>query len=438
MKFKTFHKGGVHPPENKLTDDKPIRDLPLPSELVLPLSQCIGAPSKPVVKAGDKVVRHQMIAEAGGFVGAPIHSPVNGMIKKIEAVRNPQGLWQEAIIITPDPDHALEEKIETRNKQEIEKLTPKEIIEIVSKSGIVGLGGAAFPTHVKLSVPEGKYVDTILINGAECEPYLTCDDRLMQAEAENILKGALLILKATNAKKCIVGIEENKPDAIKKMTEAARNFPLVKIQALKKKYPQGSEKQLIVALTGRIVPAGCLPVDCHCVVDNVATAFAVYEAVYHGKPLVERIVTVSGKELSDPGNFKVLNGTTITFLLENAGGIPADAGKIIAGGPMMGRAISALEAPATKGLSGVVVMSLKESERKNSQPCIRCAACVSACPMGLEPYLFMQQAEARFWQDMNQHGVMNCIECGCCSYSCPASRPLLDWIRYGKSVLRKK
>ena len=437
MRVKTFHKGGIHPPEEKLTADSPLRELQVPEELYLPLSQCIGAPSKAVVKAGAIVVRGQMIAEAGGFVSAPIHSPVNGTVKKIEGIRNPQGLWQEAIILVPDAENPLADDTTPRTKEEIEVLSPQDIIKLVNLNGIVGLGGATFPTHVKLSIPEGKYADYILINGAECEPYLTCDDLLMQTEPEKILIGASLIMKATGAKRCIVGIEINKREAIKKMKDAASKFPSIEVQPLKKKYPQGSEKQLIYALTGRTVPAGCLPVDCHCVVDNVATAFAIYEAIYLQKPLMERIVTVTGKDLSGRGNFKVLNGTSLSFLLQNAGGLPENTGKVIAGGPMMGRAVSFPDSPATKGLSGLVVMPLSQSERKESEPCIRCSACVMACPMGLEPYLFMQQAERNYWEDMKGHGVLNCIECGCCSYSCPASRPLLDWIRYGKNMLRK-
>lgn len=438
MRTKTFRKGGIHPPENKITAGYPIQEIPIPSELTLTLSQCIGAPSKPIVKAGDKVLRGQMVAEAGGFMGAPIHSPVKGTVKKVEPARTPQGLWQNSIIITPDEENPLEEDFSPRTPEEINTLTPVEIIRIVSQAGIVGQGGAAFPTHVKLTVPLGKKIDTVLINGAECEPYLTCDDALMRTESDKIISGALLIKKATSAARIIIGIEKNKPEAIKKIKEASASYPEVTVVALKKKYPQGSEKQLIQALTKKVVPAGTLPIDCNCIVDNVATAFTIYEAVYYRRPLIERIVTVSGKQLTAPGNFKVLNGTPIINLLDASGGLPSDSGKVIAGGPMMGRAVSHLEAGTSKGLSGVVVLPLSQSLRKKVGPCIRCSACVSACPMGLEPYLYMQQAENRFWDEMKSHGVMNCIECGCCSYSCPASRPLLDFIRLGKSVLRSK
>ena len=436
--MRTFRIGGIHPPENKLTADRPIERLPLPEELSIMMSQCIGAPSKPIVKAGEEVIAGQMIAEAGGFVGAPVHSPVNGKVKKIEAVRTPQGLWQQAVIITPDVDNPLSDNNFTLSDDIIENLTPAEIIGKVGDAGIVGLGGATFPTRVKLSVPQGKKVDTVLLNGAECEPYLTCDDALMKVHPHEILKGMKLIMKATGASNGIVGIEENKKEAFNIISKAAQSYDDISVVLLKKKYPQGSEKQLIYALTKRVVPAGCLPIETSCVVDNVATAFAIYQAIYKNIPLYERIVTVTGKQLTKPGNYIISNGTPISWILDHCGGIPDDTGKIIAGGPMMGRAISCLDATATKGLSGVVVMSEKDSLRKETQPCIRCAACINVCPMGLEPYLFMQQALNSLWTDMADHGVANCLECGCCSYSCPSSRPLVDMIRLGKFELRKK
>lgn len=434
---KTFSKGGIHPPENKLTAGYPVRELPVPDELVLMMSQCIGAPSKPIVKAGDWVARGEMIAEAEGFMGAPVHSPVNGLVKKVEPVRTPQGIWQEAIIIVPDKENPLKMDLDPRSELEIENLLTDDIVKIVGEAGIVGLGGAAFPTRVKLSLPEGKFADTVLINGAECEPYLTCDDELMRVHPDKIVSGARLIMKAVGAKRVIIGIEDNKKDAIRKMKVAVSDDERISVQVLKKKYPQGSEKQLIYALTRRIVPEGMLPVETHCIVDNVATAYAVYEAVNNRKPLMERIVTVTGPELSQPGNFLVLNGTKISFLLDQAGGLPEDTGKVIAGGPMMGRAVSDLESAAVKGLSGIVVLPQKDSLRKKARPCIRCSACIYACPMGLEPYLFMQLAENKYWEDMKAHSLLNCIECGCCSYSCPSSRPLVDMIKLGKGELRK-
>ncbi|MDE5675510.1 MAG: electron transport complex subunit RsxC [Muribaculaceae bacterium] len=435
--MKTFRKGGVHPPENKISKDCPIVEMPVPAELRIMLSQCIGVPAKPIVKPGEKISCGQMIAEAAAFVSAPVHSPVNGTVKKIEPTRTPQGIWQDSILIETDIENPVSSP-EPRTDDEVNSLTPKEIIDIVGECGIVGLGGATFPTKVKLSVPQGKHAGYVLINGAECEPCLTCDDALMRQDAEKIMKGTLLIMKATGAEAGIIGIEENKPQAIQAMKEAASRFSNLEVVTLKKKYPQGGEKQLIFAITGRVVPAGSLPIETGCIVDNVATAYAVYDAVYNRRPLTERIVTVTGPDLSKPGNFRVKNGTSLNAVLEFAGGIPENTGKIIAGGPMMGRAVSTLDTPATKGLSGLVVLPLSESFRKKEGPCIRCARCVSVCPMGLEPYLLMLQADAKRWDDMAANGIMNCLECGCCTYTCPSYRPLLDMIKLGKQELRKK
>lgn len=435
--MRTFRKGGIHPPENKLTAGKPIVEIPTPPELRIMLSQCIGAPAKPVVKPGDHVQRGQMIAEAGGFVSAPVHTPANGTIKKIEPTRTPQGIWQDSIVIAIDPEESEPFAPQARTPEEVEALSPDEIIAIVGDAGIVGLGGATFPTRVKLSVPKGKKATTVIINGAECEPCLTCDDALMRTDAEKIVKGTLLIMKATGAEETVIGIESNKPEAIEAMTRAAAPYPSLRVEVLKKKYPQGGEKQLIYAVTGKTVPAGALPIETGCIVDNVATAYAIYEAVYNRIPLMERIVTVTGPELSNPGNFLVKNGTPLSAILDFAGGLPEDAGKVVAGGPMMGRAVSALDSSATKGLSGLVVIPESESKRMQEGPCIRCGRCVSVCPMGLEPYLLMLQAEHKVWDGMSEHGVMNCLECGSCSYICPASRPLLDFIKLGKQELRK-
>jgi len=435
--MKTFRKGGIHPPEYKLTADCPVKAIPLPPELRIMLSQCIGAPSRPVVKPGDHVGAGQLIAEAGGFIGAPIHSPVAGTVRKIEPTRNPQGIWQDSIVICPD-ENQPEAVDEPRTEDEVMGLDPQEIIRLVADAGIVGLGGAAFPTKVKLAVPEGKKATTVLINGAECEPCLTCDDALMRTEPDRIVRGTLLIMKATGAGKGFIGIEDNKPEAIKAMRAAAAMYPQLEVVVLKKKYPQGGEKQLIYAVTGRTVPCGALPIETGCIVDNVATAYAIWDAVCNRRSLTQRIVTVTGPSLSAPGNYLVKVGTPLSHIIECAGGLPDDTGKVIAGGPMMGRAVSALEATSTKGLSGLVVLPEKDSSRSPEGPCIRCARCVSACPMGLEPYLLMLQAENKIWDDMALHGVMNCLECGCCSYVCPSSRPLLDFIKLGKQELRKK
>lgn len=317
-------------------------------------------------------------------------------------------------------------------------MTRGKIIDAIKAAGIVGLGGATFPTHVKLTLPPGKKADYLLLNGAECEPYLTCDDRLMREHPAEIVRGLELLMKAVDAPKGIIGIEANKPEAIAAMREAAAGNPAISIAELRTAYPQGSEKQLIEALTGRRVPTGGLPIDVGTVVDNVATAYAVRNAVDCGRPLTERLVTVTGPSLANPGNFLVADGTPVSDLIEMAGGLPADTGKIIAGGPMMGRAVSNPEAPAVKGLSGIVVLPRSESERPEAGPCLRCGACVRACPMGLEPYLLMAMGQLHLDDEARDHGVLNCLECGSCSYVCPAARPILDYIKLSRINLKKK
>ncbi|MDE6843925.1 MAG: electron transport complex subunit RsxC [Muribaculaceae bacterium] len=432
--MKTFHKGGIHPNPDKLTADIPTMPVAPPAVCRLMLSQAIGAPAKPMVKPGESVTAGQMVAEAGGFVSAPVHTPVSGTVKKIEPVRNPQGLWQDAIVIETAPGEYPEEQRQSRT---IDEVSPKEIIDIVGRAGIVGLGGATFPTRVKLSVPPGKKAEVIVINGAECEPYLTCDDRLMQENPKAIVDGTRLIMKATDCQRAVIGIEENKPLAIEAMRKAVRDIPSITVEVLVKKYPQGSEKQLIEATTGRVVPAGGLPIDAGAIVDNVATAAAVADAVLRGLPMTARIVTVTGPAVSKPGNFLVPLGTPVSTLIELAGGLPEDTGKVIGGGPMMGRAMCDLEAPTTKGLSGVLILPRGMSMRAEAGPCIRCARCVSVCPMGLEPYLLMTLGELGRWEEAKARGAANCLECGCCSYTCPASRPLLDYIRLDKMEIRK-
>lgn len=444
--MKTFHKGGIHPHDCKLTAGSAIQPVSYPDIIVLPLSQSIGAPAQCVVKVNDPVEEGTLIGRAASFVSANVHSPVKGVVKKIEKRRNPQGLWQDCVIIERDKEESKEAPLlssfkETkplRSDDEISRLSAKEITEIVRDCGIVGLGGATFPTSVKLTPPEGKIIDMVIINGAECEPYLTCDDMLMRERPSEIIAGVELLMKAVNAEKAVVGIEDNKPEAYRAMREAAGNNRNITVELVRKKYPQGSEKQLIKALTGRTVPTAALPAEVGALVDNVATAFAVYDAVYNGRPLTSRVVTITGPEMTQPGNFLVAGGTLIDLLIEKAGGMPEHTGKVIAGGPMMGRAVSNTEAPAVKGLSGILVMPEKMSNRKNPEPCIRCARCVSVCPMGLEPYLLSAYADFKEWDEAKEHGVLNCLECGCCSFVCPASRPLLDFIRLAKQESRKK
>lgn len=430
--LKTFKIGGVHPPENKLSKDAPIETLALPKTVFIPVAQHIGAPAVPVVKKGDIVKVGQLIAQSGGFVSANIHSSVSGKVTKIDSAPDSSGYPKQGIFITVDGDE-WEETID-RSEELIKEIKHdgQEIIKKIQDAGIVGLGGATFPTHVKLMPPKGMKAEVLLINGVECEPYLTSDHRLMLEKADEILVGIRLLMTALNVEKAVIGIENNKPDAIKLLGEKCKEYQGISVQALKVQYPQGGEKQLINAVTGKEVPSGALPIAVGAVVSNVGTAFAVYEAVQKNKPLFERIVTVTGKKLSKPSNFKVRIGTAVSELIEAAGGLPEDTGKIISGGPMMGRAVATMDIPVTKGTSGILLMRESESKRQPMQPCIRCARCVSVCPMGLEPYLLMTLGEKQIFDRAEQERVMDCIECGSCSFTCPSHRPLLDYIRFGK------
>ena len=442
--FKTFRRGGVHPNPEKLTRDSEIVSVPVAGVLYLSMNQSIGAPAKPCVKAGDVVEAGQKIAEAGGFVSANVHSPVAGTVRKVETIRNAAGFWVEAVSIEPsEPGVPLplpDETLDSALFADAMKLEPEEITARVREAGIVGLGGAAFPTSVKLSIPEGKSADTFLLNGAECEPYLTCDDALMRRWSPQILAGALLMARAVGATRVLVGVEANKPEAITALEKAARimHSP-VGVVRLKTKYPQGSEKQLIEAMTGRIVPAGGLPVDAHVVVDNVATAFAAYEAVCLGLPLTRRVVTVTGMEMKNRGNFLAPLGTPIESLAEAGGGLPQEGPvKVLAGGPMMGQAVAVLSAPTVKANGGVTVLAGMDILRRVEENCIRCARCVDACPMGLQPHLIATLGKLRLAPEAKDEGIMNCLECGCCSYVCPSWRHLVDYIRIGKTLIRKE
>ena len=435
--LKTFPLGGVHPPENKLTADLPIEYLPVPESVIIPVLQHIGSPANPVVNKGDAVRTGQLIAAGKGFISANIHSPVSGKVNKIDFASDSTGYKQTAIFIDVEGDEWLDTI--DRSKEIIRdiKLSPEEIVKKCFESGIVGLGGATFPSHVKLTVQSGKKCEVLIINGVECEPYLTADHRLMLEKAEEILTGATILMKALNVERAMIGIENNKPDAIAHITKLATSFKGISVYPLKVKYPQGAEKQLIKALTGREVPSGRLPLDVGAVVHNVGTAFAVYEAVQKNKPLFERVVTVTGKSLSKPGNYMVRTGTSLTRLIEAAGGLPDDTGKIINGGPMMGKALNNTDVPVVKGMSGVVIVPAGESLRDEIKPCIRCAKCVSACPLNLEPFLLMTISEKGLFERAEKERITDCMECGSCSFACPASRPLLDYIRLGKSSVIK-
>lgn len=433
MKLKTFRMGGVHPLEGKLTAGKAIEQMPVPSEVVMLVSQHLGAPAECVVQKGDQVKVGQLLAKATGFVCANMHSSVSGSVTKVDKILDASGYPKPAIFISVEGDEWVDEIDRTPTVVRECNLEPKEIIDRIAAAGVVGMGGATFPTHVKLSVPPGRKAELLIINGVECEPYLTSDHRLMLEHGEELLVGIAILRKALGNPPAIIGIERNKPDAIAHLTELAKGFEGITVQPLKVKYPQGGEKQLIEAITRREVPAGKLPIDVGAVVQNVGTAFAVYEAVQKNKPLIERVVTVTGPSLTNPVNVLARVGTPITRLLEFAGGMPEDTGKVISGGPMMGKALKNIAAPVTKGTSGVLVMPEPLALRPKEQQCIRCSKCTFGCPMGLEPYLLYKQAQHALLEDMERDYVMSCIECGSCSFTCPAALPLLDFIRLGKA-----
>ncbi len=430
--MRTFRIGGVHPPENKLSAGKKIETLGLPKQVIIPLSQHIGAPATAIVKKGDVVKVGTPIAQPSGFVSAAIFSSVSGKVAKIDEVIDASGYRKPAIFIDVEGDE-WEESID-RSEELVKEcdLTPEQIVDKIKAAGIVGMGGACFPTHVKLLPPPGNVAEILIINAVECEPYLTADHELMMEKAEQIMVGVSILMKAIKVNKAIIGIENNKPDAIALMTKVASTYAGVEVMPLKVRYPQGGEKQLIDAVISRQVASGALPISTGAVVQNVGTAYAVYEAVQKNKPLFERVVTVTGKSLKNPSNFLVRMGTPMSMLIEAAGGMPGDTGKIIGGGPMMGKALVNAEVPVCKGSSGVLLMNEKEAGRGEVQPCIRCAKCVGACPMGLEPYLLATLSAYSEWERVEKEDIMSCIECGSCQYTCPSCRPMLDYIRLGK------
>ncbi|MCF8301659.1 MAG: electron transport complex subunit RsxC [Bacteroidales bacterium] len=434
MNLKTFKIGGVHPEENKLSADKEIEVFPVPKKVYIPISQNLGAPSKPVVNKKDQVKAGQLIAKGEAFISANVHSSVAGTVSKIDKVIDQSGYKRDTIIIDVDGDE-WDESIDRSEEinRDITHLEPDSIIKKLGEKGIVGLGGATFPSHVKLMVPEGKTAETLIINGVECEPYLTADHRLMMEKGEEMLIGVSILMKGLKVDKAYIGIESNKPDAIAHISNLAQKFKGIEVYGLKVKYPQGAEKQLIKALTGREVPSGKLPIEVGCVVNNVGTAFSVYEAVQKNKPLMERVVTVTGKELPKPSNFLVRIGTPVSELVEKAGGLPESTGKVVSGGPMMGKALTSLEVPVIKGTSGILVFPARVSKRVPMQHCIRCGKCVTACPMGLEPYLLSQLAQKERYEGAEDERIMDCMECGSCHFTCPSGRPLLDYIRLGKN-----
>ena len=439
MKIRTFRIGGIHPEENKLTHEVATQVAPLPKQAIFPLSQHIGAPAKPVVAKGDKVKVGTLLAEAGGFVSAPIYSSVSGTVFKVDTAFDATGYRKPVIIVNVEGDE-WEPTIDRSDKLETlaehPELTPEEIVERVKVAGVTGMGGAGFPTFIKLCPPPTAKAECVIINAVECEPYITADFRLMMEHADEIIVGLELLMKAAKVDRGYIGIETHKPEAIELLSQKTANDPRIEVVPLKQRYPQGGEKQLVDAVIRRQVPAPpAIPVNVGAVVQNVGTAYAVYEAVMKRKPLFERYTTVTGKQLAKPGNFLVRMGTPMKDLLELCGGIPEGDHKLLAGGPMMGKALNTADVPVCKGTNSVTLISNDEAVRKEPDPCIRCGKCVNVCPMGLEPYLLATLSAKKMWERVEQEDVTSCIECGSCQFTCPSHRPILDNIRLGKSTV---
>ena len=435
--MKTFPIGGVHPSDNKQwSKGSAIEVMELPDVVNIPLGQHIGAPATAVVKKGDNVVVGQLIAEATGFMSANIHAPISGTVTAVDMQVNGQGLRQMMVTIKREGDE-WDSNIDRSTTLVTEcNLEPKAIIEKIKAAGIVGMGGATFPTHVKLSIPEGKKAEVLIINGVECEPYLTSDYRTMLERGEELIAGTRILMRAIGVTTAVIGVEANKPDAVKHLQALVGAATDIKVQMLKTQYPQGGEKQLIAAVTGREVPAPpALPIDVGAVVCNASTAVAVYEAVQKNKPLIERVVTVTGAAVPQPKNLLTRFGTPVEALIAKCGGLADGDVKVINGGPMMGRALSNIAMPVMKGCSGITIMVGNAAKRGVESPCIKCAKCVEACPMGLEPYLLSKQARKKAWDAMEANDITSCIECGCCQFNCPANIPLLDYVRLGKQTV---
>lgn len=435
----TFPKGGVHPPESKgLTENLAVEAMPLPDELELILGQHIGAPCSPTVKRREEIAEGGLIGEVTRGLGVPLHAPVAGSIKAIGSSAHPLRVSTPSITIKTDPEAA---PISWEADDDWRQNSAEELLQKVHGAGIIGMGGAGFPTHVKLKPPADNPVDTLLLNGAECEPYITADHRTMLEKAQEVVEGAKILLKILGIKTCTIGIENNKPDAISTMTAAAAaasdaDFQ-IRVEPLEVKYPQGSEKQLILAITGRKVPSMALPSAVGVVVHNVSTTKAVYDAVVLGKPLIEKVITVSGRGINRPANLLVKVGTKVSDIVEFCGGTKPDLARVVLGGPMMGFAVSTLDIPVTKTTSSVLFLTEDEIDTRELSNCIRCGWCLEACPMGLEPKEIGIYVEAGKAEDTEQFGVFDCFECGSCAYVCPAKRPLVQFVRLAKMKAKR-
>ncbi len=439
MKVLTFS-GGVHPSGKKeLTCNQAVKIMPPPKMVVIPLLQHLGASCEPLVQKGDKVKKGQKIGEAQALITAPVHATISGTVADVQLYNHPLGSKGLAVIIESD---GLDEWADDIKRDDnFFRLLPQEVRAKLRDKGLVGLGGTAFPTAVKLTPPADKDINTIIINGCECEPYLTCDHRLLLENSREIIEGLKIIMKLLDAGKGIIAIEDNKPDAIKLLSAAVKMEPNVEIAAVKTKYPQGAEKQLIKALLDREVPAGKLPFEVGVVVDNVGTAVAIYEALRDNKPLIERIITVTGSGIKEPQNIKVRIGTLVSDIVDFCGGLQGDIAKVIMGGPMMGIAQYTLDIPVIKGTSGILVLTTQDAGVVQAGPCIRCAKCIGNCPMDLTPYLYGLYGRMQDHESMGKYDVADCIECGACAYGCPAKIPLVQYAKWSKmeiALARKK
>jgi electron transport complex protein RnfC len=437
MGLSTFQRG-IHPAYNKdLTSSRPVKRAGLPKTVVIPLLQHAGAPCEPLVKKGDLVSEGQKIGDVKAFVSAPVHASISGKIKEVDLYPHPTGAKALSVVIEGDGA----ERQWPSSGVDLDSLSPEDIRAAIKEAGIVGMGGAAFPTSVKLMPPKEKAIDTVILNGCECEPFLTADHRIMVEEADKVIWGLRAIMRATGANAGLIGIEENKPDAIEALRRAIGGLSGISVKVLETKYPQGAEKMLIQAAIGRKVPLGKLPLDVGVIVNNVGTSVAVHDAVVLKKPLIERVVTVSGNGVREPQNLRVRLGTSFEEVISQCGGISVEDGleyEVLNGGPMMGIAQTNLSVPVVKGTSGITVLSAKVIKPKSFEPCIRCGSCVNACPMGLMPYRLGDYGRAYRTPEFKEWAGLACIECGCCSFVCPAKRPLLHWIRLGKLKVREE
>jgi len=435
MKILTF-KGGIHPKEEKVyTADKVIREMPIPTKVVIPLRQHTGAPCEPKVAKGDVVKTGEVVGSSPAYVCANVHASISGKVVDIAPMPHPVLGTCMAVVIESDNE---DKWVDLESHRGWERLPKEKLREIIKEAGIVGMGGAGFPTHVKLSPPEDKFIDTVILNGAECEPFLTSDQRIMIERAKDITLGLKIIMKVLGAKKAFIAIEINKPSALSLMAKATKEEENIQVVPLKTKYPQGGEKQLIKTILNREVPSGGLPLDVGVVVQNVATALAIMEAVILGKPLIDRTVTVTGLAIKEPQNLRVRIGTSFQNVIDACGGFDKEPGKIIMGGPMMGLAQKSIDVPVIKGTSGILVLPKKETKISTPRDCIRCGKCIEVCPMRLMPNMLGILVERGRFNEAKEYHLLDCIECGSCSYVCPANRPLVHFIKFGKFKVSKK